>query len=580
MVTILILHETTTHYTTPPVACRRLRARPYPRWKTFDKVSILNSLSSGDHALAKNFKPKSAKKPPSRHPTESKHPTPVIVTIHEVLVPLPKIPQREVVKVLSASDFARTLPFFHGYLPAFETVQLLTFAGDFLLRFVEENDKVRVILSVGLTFEQSSKLRDKQENERRGWKKVFMNEQKQEEGDGKRNTFNTLLESEPRVVDEKTVLVRHYIIEEDENGVSIDEEKYFPNLKCLLAYHLFGNLEEPQEFWLRNPVNRQYGSFRSSQIKILSILGCGAYGDVALADIAHPAFESTKAAIKTIKKNHPEKLELERKFLIEGRISTHLRHNNIVRTYGFCFDSSPIQLVLEFCAGGALSTYLATQSEKASNFYLTRICLDAARGVLYLHESKILHRDIAARNCLLDATGTAKLSDFGLSVKGLYYQMVQSENLPTKYLAPECLVDFAFNTQSDVYAFGHFVCQVFNRCQEPYPNLKNSEARKAIVAGQFPQVHSRAPEALRVYVESSLFAYHPIYRPPMYRVVEYLNKVVRGLKEDFPGEECQMEFENSKMLNSLQPSVPKENVFELVEPSTATQSPPTEVPDQ
>ncbi|CAD6187782.1 unnamed protein product [Caenorhabditis auriculariae] len=64
MVPILTVHKTTTHYTTPPVAGRRFRARPYPRWETFDelflgclrglsthKVSFLSSLSSGDHAL-------------------------------------------------------------------------------------------------------------------------------------------------------------------------------------------------------------------------------------------------------------------------------------------------------------------------------------------------------------------------------------------------------------------------------------------------------------------------------------------------------------------------------------------------
>ncbi|CAD6197334.1 unnamed protein product [Caenorhabditis auriculariae] len=37
MVSILTVHKTTTHYTTPPVASRRLRVRPYTRWKTFDE---------------------------------------------------------------------------------------------------------------------------------------------------------------------------------------------------------------------------------------------------------------------------------------------------------------------------------------------------------------------------------------------------------------------------------------------------------------------------------------------------------------------------------------------------------------
>ncbi|CAD6197412.1 unnamed protein product [Caenorhabditis auriculariae] len=40
MVPILTVHKTTTYYTTPPVASRRLRARPYPRWKNFDELFL------------------------------------------------------------------------------------------------------------------------------------------------------------------------------------------------------------------------------------------------------------------------------------------------------------------------------------------------------------------------------------------------------------------------------------------------------------------------------------------------------------------------------------------------------------
>ncbi|CAD6192636.1 unnamed protein product [Caenorhabditis auriculariae] len=107
----------------------------------------------------------------------------------------------------------------------------------------------------------------------------------------------------------------------------------------------------PQYFCLRNPINKQYGIFRTVEIKIVKKLGSGAYGEVALADVTHPAFEQSKAAVKTVRKDVPKRLGLEDKFLVEGRISIPLDHKNIVRTLGWCYDSKPLQLLLEYCAG-------------------------------------------------------------------------------------------------------------------------------------------------------------------------------------------------------------------------------------
>ncbi|CAD6197999.1 unnamed protein product [Caenorhabditis auriculariae] len=195
--------------------------------------------------------------------------------------------------------------------------------------------------------------------------------------------------------------------------------------------------------------------------------------------------------------------------------------------------------------GGALSTFLMTKSEKVSNLTLTRFCLDAARGLDYLHEVGVLHRDVAARNCQLDEYGTLKIGGFGLSLKAYYYEI----------------------SQSDVYAYGHLICEIFNNCQMPYAGMSGAKAREEILAGKILSVHGRAPEPLRVLVENRIFAFHPIYRPPMNEIVDFLDALVNCLEEANPGEngevESALEAGNG---DNLQPSNETEDVYELVDP--------------
>ena len=71
--------------------------------------------------------------------------------------------------------------------------------------------------------------------------------------------------------------------------------------------------------------------------------------------------------------------------------------------------------------------------------------IDCSRGIAHLHRADVLHRDIAARNCLLDNHGRVHVTDFGLSVlthaAAVNGSWLHSERewLPLKHMAPESM---------------------------------------------------------------------------------------------------------------------------------------------
>ncbi|KAL6073710.1 Receptor-interacting serine/threonine-protein kinase 2, variant 2 [Balamuthia mandrillaris] len=130
-------------------------------------------------------------------------------------------------------------------------------------------------------------------------------------------------------------------------------------------------------------------------------------------------WQKTECAVKqlTMPLNNDKALH---EFRLEASIMEKLgRHPNVVTFYGALTTGSKMCLVIEYARLGSMYDFLVnrrTRRNDISWLAVVKLLKDAAMGIAFLHRERIIHRDIAARNILVQGPHlTALVSDFGLS---------------------------------------------------------------------------------------------------------------------------------------------------------------------
>jgi anaplastic lymphoma kinase len=224
-------------------------------------------------------------------------------------------------------------------------------------------------------------------------------------------------------------------------------------------------------------------------------IGHGAFGEVFQGFLHNMPGEPTsvRIAAKTLSGLNTNQAEMD--FLMEALIMSKFRHPNIVRLIGVCFKHQPRMIVLELLEGGDIKTFLresrptARQPSSLTQLDLVRLSLDVALGCEYLEQNHFIHRDIAARNCLLTCKGperVAKIADFGMArdiYSADYYRKGGRAMLPVKWMPPEAFLDGIFTSKTDVWSFGVLMWEVFSLGYMPYPGCANHEVMRLVAAG-------------------------------------------------------------------------------------------------
>ncbi|KAI9400826.1 hypothetical protein POPTR_001G035900v4 [Populus trichocarpa] len=196
----------------------------------------------------------------------------------------------------------------------------------------------------------------------------------------------------------------------------------------------------------------------SSQTKFLSE---GGFGSVYRGDLDGLAI--------AVKQHNGASFQGEKEFKSEVEVLSKVRHENLVVLLGSCSKGSDRLLVYEYVCNGSLDQHLSKHARKPLTWEKRmKIALGAARGLKYLHENNIIHRDMRPNNILITHDHEALLGDFGLA-RTQYEDSEQSWETRVVgtlgYLAPEYAESGKVSTKTDVYSFGVVLLQLITGLQ-------------------------------------------------------------------------------------------------------------------
>ena len=135
-------------------------------------------------------------------------------------------------------------------------------------------------------------------------------------------------------------------------------------------------------------------------------------------------------------------------------------------------------IILEMMEGALTDILIQSNCSYSENF-CKFVLYKTLKGLEFLHDRHVIHRDIKSDNILIDLEGNVRLADFGYAVQLTEENVARKTKVGTVcWMAPELIRgERKYNTSVDIWSFGVFAMELANG--EP-PYLKTKEQKKVL----------------------------------------------------------------------------------------------------
>jgi len=343
----------------------------------------------------------------------------------------------------------------------------------------------------------------------------------------------------------------------EEGGGFLSEKKYTKLGTYFLSFRVDSDLSTFLDF---------------DEITFGDHIASGGYGTVFKG-----VWRDSEVAVKVLNTDGLQEDEMQ-SVLREIRLMKKLSHPHIVTYMGSTqVPGQPLCIIMEFIKGGVLTKLL--EATTLGTRFKSKLCIDVAKGLAFLHQNNIFHRDIKPDNALLisphpDADVNVKITDFGTSKSALKPKNPSQMNLPinlknnahikipkvlnppvksnlerrqTKgvgtlvYCAPEILSgkqDYSID-KCDVFSFGMLMWQVYTQKEPfgdpPYDEWKRWDIEKFVISGKRLPIPSIVPPRVALLIEQCIDQ-DPTKRPNLTSIKRELTEIYNSLPPDDPAD--------------------------------------------
>jgi serine/threonine-protein kinase len=230
----------------------------------------------------------------------------------------------------------------------------------------------------------------------------------------------------------------------------------------------------------------------AAEFRLVREIGRGGMGVVYLA-------EDTQlhrfVAIKTLPPHLAADAAVRDRFLREARTAAALSHPNIVPIYSAAERDAVVYFTMGFVDGESVAERLQRDGPFAVPVALA-IASQLAMALEAAHAAGVVHRDIKAENVLLDGSGRALVTDFGIARVSEAQPLTATGTVlgTVQYMSPEQVTGEPLDGRSDLYALGVLLFHMLTR-RFPIERPSPSAVLVAHVNSAPTRLHEYRPEA-------------------------------------------------------------------------------------